>query len=48
VSENTKEASKKLTKLNRNIEQKQRMLFDIESKIEDAKINKDLYKYIGE
>ena len=43
VSGGTKEASEKLNKLNKSVEQRQRMLFDLESKIDDAKLNGDKY-----
>ena len=43
VSGGTKEASEKLNKLNKSGEQRQRMLFDLESKIDDAKLNGDKY-----
>ena len=43
VSGGTKEASEKLNKLNKSVEQRQKMLFDLESKIDDAKLNGDKY-----
>ena len=43
VSSGTKEASDKLNKLNKSVEQRQKMLFDLESKIDDARLNGDKY-----